>query len=54
MRMLRVLNNHAQFHVDPGIWFFVALTWGTERVDCEFYTLNDNFADILPIPVKAA
>lgn len=51
-RMVRVLHHHAYFQQSPGIWLFVGLTWGSQTIECEVYTLSDQANAI--IPVKAS
>ena len=48
-RMIRVLNNHAYFTQSPGLWLFIALTRTRRRLDCDFFTLNENLTRIVPL-----
>lgn len=49
-RMVRVLHNHAYFTRCPGIWLFVGLTWGPQRIECGILTLNERLDALVPVP----
>lgn len=48
-RMIRVLHNHAYFQACPGIWLFVALTWGPQHIECDLYTLDRGLNALSPL-----
>ncbi len=49
-RMVRVLHNHGHFAPCPGIWLFVGLTWGHQRIECNISTLNERLNALIPVP----
>jgi hypothetical protein len=48
-RMIRVLHNHAYFASAPGVWLFVGLAWGPQRVECDISTLNRNLNALVQV-----